>query len=84
MERTERFYKIQNLLRSRHFVSMQDFMSELGVSRATFKRDLEYLRDRIDAPIEWNAERRGYEYRAKAGDRPFRVSGSRRTNCRHC
>ncbi len=51
MERTERFYKIQNLLRSRHFVSVQDFMSELGVSRATFKRDLEYLRDRMCAPI---------------------------------
>ena len=60
MERTERFYKIQNLLRSRHFVSTQDFMAELGVSRATFKRDLEYLRDRMHAPIVFDRDRGGY------------------------
>jgi predicted DNA-binding transcriptional regulator YafY len=62
MERTERFYKIQNLLRSRHFVSMQDFMSELGVSRATFKRDLEYLRDRMCAPIVYDRDQKAYGF----------------------
>ncbi len=62
MERTERFYKIQNLLRSRHFVSMQDFMSELGVSRATFKRDLEYLRDRMRAPIVYDRDQKAYAF----------------------
>jgi predicted DNA-binding transcriptional regulator YafY len=62
MERTERFYKIQNLLRSRHFVSMQDFMSELGISRATFKRDLEYLRDRMRAPIVYDRDQKAYGF----------------------
>ena len=62
MERTERFYKIQNLLRSRHFVSMQDFMSELGISRATFKRDLEYLRDRMHAPIVYDRDQKAYGF----------------------
>jgi len=56
MERTERFYKIQQLLQSRRFVRTQDFLDELEVSRATFKRDLEYLRDRFRAPIVYDPE----------------------------
>ena len=68
MERTERFYKIQNLLRSRHFVSMQDFMSELGVSRATFKRDLEYLRDRMCAPIVYDRDQKAYGFDPAVAD----------------
>jgi predicted DNA-binding transcriptional regulator YafY len=62
MERTERFYKIQNLLRSRHFVSARDFMAELGISRATFKRDLEYLRDRMHAPIVYDRDQEAYGF----------------------
>jgi predicted DNA-binding transcriptional regulator YafY len=62
MERTERFYKIQNLLRSRHFVSTQDFIAELGISRATFKRDLEYLRDRMHAPIVYDRDQQAYSF----------------------
>jgi predicted DNA-binding transcriptional regulator YafY len=68
MERTERFYKIQNLLRSRHFVSMQDFLSELGVSRATFKRDLEYLRDRMCAPIVYDRDQKAYAFDPAVAD----------------
>jgi predicted DNA-binding transcriptional regulator YafY len=68
MERTERFYKIQNLLRSRHFVSLQDFMSELGVSRATFKRDLEYLRDRMCAPIVYDRDQKAYGFDPAVAD----------------
>jgi len=68
MERTERFYKIQNLLRSRHFVSTQDFMAELGISRATFKRDLEYLRDRMHAPIVFDRDREAYSFDPKVAD----------------
>ena len=54
MDRTERFYKIEQLLHARKHVSVDTFLDELGVSRATFKRDLEYLRDRLHAPIEWD------------------------------
>ena len=68
MERTERFYKIQSLLRSRHFVSTQDFMSELGISRATFKRDLEYLRDRMHAPIVYDRDQEAYGFDPAVAD----------------
>ena len=51
MDRTERFYKIELLLRNRGCVPFEALIEELGVSRATLKRDLQYLRDRLSAPI---------------------------------
>ncbi len=60
MERTERFYRMEQLLRSRRSVPRSVFLAALDVSPATFKRDLEYLRDRFKAPIEWDAETGGY------------------------
>ena len=56
MDRTERFYRIDRLLAAGKPVAMRRFLDELEVSRATFKRDIEYLRDRFNAPIEWNRE----------------------------
>jgi len=60
MNRTERFYKIQELLRHRRIVPKGVFLEELEVSPATFKRDLEYLRDRFSMPIIWDREAGGY------------------------
>ena len=60
MERTERFYKIQRLLTQRKVVPRDTFLEELEVSRATFKRDLEYLRDRMNMPVIWDRELSGY------------------------
>ena len=68
MERTERFYKIQQLLQSRRFVRTQDFLDELEVSRATFKRDLEYLRDRFRAPIVYDPQHEAYRFDDKVED----------------
>jgi len=62
MDRTERFYKIDQLLQERRAVSLALLMEELSVSRATVKRDLEYLRDRLSAPIVWDRSIRGYRY----------------------
>lgn len=61
MERTERLYRIEQLLRERSPVPVAVFLEELEVSVATFKRDLEYLRDRLNAPIVWE-RRRGYRF----------------------
>ncbi len=62
MSRTERFYKIDRLLQASRCVPLDHMLRELGVSRATFKRDIEYLRSRLHAPIEWDREGRGYKY----------------------
>jgi predicted DNA-binding transcriptional regulator YafY len=62
MDRTERFHRIDQLLNDQKTVSMKVFLEEMEVSRATIKRDLEYMRSRIDAPIEWDSKRRSYYY----------------------
>jgi predicted DNA-binding transcriptional regulator YafY len=69
MDRTERFYRIQQMLQARHYVRTQEFLDELEVSRATFKRDLEYLRDRFRAPILWDADHEAYCFDDKVEDR---------------
>lgn len=70
MDRSERFCKIDQMLVARRVVPTEDFMAELGVSLATFKRDLEYLRDRFNAPICWDREAGGYRYDSKVQNGP--------------
>ncbi|KNZ32911.1 MAG: DNA-binding protein [Methylibium sp. NZG] len=62
MDRTERFYKIELLLKSRGCVSFAALLDELAVSPATLKRDLQYLRDRMSAPIVYSALDNGYRF----------------------
>lgn len=62
MDRTERFYKIDQLLAERRVVPFALLQETLEVSRATIKRDLEYLRNRLNAPIVWDREARGYRF----------------------
>ncbi|MGO4392188.1 helix-turn-helix transcriptional regulator [Variovorax sp. M-6] len=67
MDRSERFHKIDSLLLRHGIVSIDRMLEELEVSRATFKRDIEYMRDRLHAPIEWDRDAGGYRY---SGDGP--------------
>jgi predicted DNA-binding transcriptional regulator YafY len=60
MDRLERFYKIDQLIRARGVVSFAVFKGELGMSPASVKRDLEYMRTRFNAPIEYDRGRNGY------------------------
>jgi predicted DNA-binding transcriptional regulator YafY len=60
MDRLERFYKIDQLLKERKVVSFALFKEKLGMSRASVKRDLRDMRERFNAPIEYNREQNGY------------------------
>lgn len=62
MDRTERFYKIDQMISDCTVVRFDDFLSALEVSPATLKRDLQYLRDRLNAPIVWDRDAGGYRY----------------------
>ncbi len=62
MDRSERFYKIDHMLRERGTVTTEQFMRELEVSLATLKRDLEYMKSRHNAPIEWDRDAGGYRF----------------------
>lgn len=68
MDRTERFYKIEQLLHDRRVATFEEIQSELEVSRATLKRDFQYLRDRLNAPIVYDREAGGYRFDATLGD----------------
>ncbi len=59
---TDRLYRIEALIRARGSVTRQQLLDELEVSPATLKRDLDYLRSRLGAPIEYDALSNGYRF----------------------
>lgn len=76
MERTDRFYQMLQLLEARRIVPKNVFLEELEVSLATFKRDLAYLRDRLNAPIEFDNDAGGYRLADPAPGMPrFQLPG---------
>ncbi len=76
MNRLERIYRIDQLLKEFRVVSRDRFLEELEVSPATFKRDLEYMRDRLNAPVIWDPDVRGYRYEKSNGaDGRFALPG---------
>jgi predicted DNA-binding transcriptional regulator YafY len=62
MTKTARVYKIEMLIRNRGHVSFQAMLDELEVSPATLKRDLDYLKDQLGAPIEYDRFLNGYKF----------------------
>ena len=75
MGRTERIYTIQRMLNSQQAVPLSRFLETLEISKATFKRDLEYLRDRLGAPIVWDAELNGYRLEMKSDQQAHPLPG---------
>ncbi len=61
---TARLYRIEALIRARGHVSLRDLLADLEISPATLKRDLEYLRSRLGAPITYDAALNGYRFGA--------------------
>jgi predicted DNA-binding transcriptional regulator YafY len=77
MDRTERFHKIDQLISDREIVPFAALIAALEVSPATLKRDLQYLRDRLNAPIVWDRKANGYRYEqgATPAGRQFELPG---------
>jgi len=63
---TARLYRIETLIRARGHVSFKTLLEELEVSPATLKRDLDYLRSRMGAPIEYDRDLNGYRFGSTA------------------
>ena len=51
MSINERIYRIEDLLKNRNSISFNELQEKLEISRATLKRDIAYMRDRLGAPI---------------------------------
>ena len=79
MSKTARLYKIEMLIRQRGSVSFAELIEALEVSPATLKRDLEYLRDQLGAPIAYDRESRGYRFAGPGpGPGPAQAAGAAR------
>jgi predicted DNA-binding transcriptional regulator YafY len=75
MSLSERIYQIDQLLNGRNFVTFQDLMDRLEVSRATLKRDLAYMRDRLNAPIIFDRDLGGYRLDKQSGNLKYELPG---------
>lgn len=75
MSKTDRVYKIELLIRQRGHISFQALRDELEVSPATLKRDLEFLRDRLGAPIEYDRGLNGYGFRESSRGQSHELPG---------
>ena len=60
MSQTERLYKLKNWLDAGQCLTKAALLETLGVSPATLKRDFAHLRDRMNAPVEFDRERGGW------------------------
>ena len=76
MGQAARLREIVAILEARkHPVRREVLLHELGVSYATFKRDLEYLRERFNAPIVWDRDAGGYRFDAPSSGPRYELPG---------
>jgi len=57
-----RLQGIHHALKEGRHPNASSLASELSVSTKTVQRDLDYLRDELSAPIEWDRRENGYRY----------------------
>ena len=58
----ERMLAIHQLLAEGRYPNAQQLARQFEVNARTIKRDLEFMRDRMELPIEYDAHRRGHYY----------------------
>jgi len=58
----ERILHIDRLLREQAYPSRRRIAEAFEVSVKTVERDLDYMRDRLGAPLEYDRQKRGYYY----------------------
>lgn len=57
-----RLFRINQMLKEQGVVSLEQFQEQLKCSEPTIKRDISYMRHKLNAPIEYDYNRRGYVY----------------------
>ncbi|MCX7273944.1 MAG: WYL domain-containing protein [Burkholderiales bacterium] len=75
MSQLDRLTRIRALLEGRAVVPRNTLLSELEISWATLKRDLVFLRDRMNMPVEFDRERGGYRLGVAANGPQYGLPG---------
>lgn len=57
-----RILQIDHLIRNNSYPNVPQMTKMFEVSRSTIMRDLEFLRDRYEAPLDYDKNRKGYYY----------------------
>ena len=66
----ERMLRIHQLLQSEKFPNASTLALEIEVATKTIHRDIEFMRDRLNLPIEFNPARNGYFYNGEVSAFP--------------
>jgi predicted DNA-binding transcriptional regulator YafY len=66
----ERMLRIHQLLQSGKFPNASTLAAEIEVATKTIHRDIEFMRDRLNLPIEFNPARNGYFYNGEVSAFP--------------
>lgn len=72
--RTDRVARILKMLARGKPVTREEFLTRLEISAATFKRDVAYIRNRMNTVVTWSQEHRAYVIDGRAGDDTLRES----------
>jgi predicted DNA-binding transcriptional regulator YafY len=72
-----RIYYIDREIATGKYPNVNELAKEYEVGTATIYRDIEYMRDMLNAPIEYSAKNRGWYYTEKAFRLPARFASSR-------
>jgi len=59
---TDRMYRIHQLLQNAEYPNSVSLATEFEVVTRTIKRDVEFMKERMELPIEFDARRNGYFY----------------------
>ena len=66
----ERMLRIHQAIHAGGFPNASTLARELEVSTKSIQRDLDFMRDRLDLPVEFNARRNGYHYTGEVSSFP--------------
>ena len=76
MDRFDRIYRLHGLLSNRHTaIPLKQIMERLECSKSTADRDIQILRDHLNAPLEYNREAKGYLYNQQSSSKPYELPG---------
>ncbi len=74
MSQLERIYALHQKLKNNRYPNARTLQEEFELSRATAHRDINYLRDRLLAPLAFDSGKNGYYYTDNAFSLPFEDS----------
>ena len=76
MNRFDRIYRLHGLLTNRRTpIPLTEIMDKLECSKATATRCIEELRNYLNAPLDYDRQRRGYFYNQQHADKPYELPG---------